>query len=325
MKFGSVQFFKTVILCSLALMIIIPTGLCIVLGVKNHQLQEKLESAGIQQLERTEESGAASQGAASIIAVASGGNHPASELGRILSLREKASGNLTYSLDYQDLYPEMYIDHEWSFSPEQTNAVYLTFDDGPSEITPQVLDVLKLYGVKATFFVVYDDTEQAADLLRRMVAEGHTIGVHSTTHQYRQIYTSVESFLADFEKTATWVEEETGTKPEIFRFPGGSVNTYNLPIAEMLISEMLRRGYLYFDWNVSSGDAAGSVSSSVIAKNVINGVKNRGGEKAVVLMHDGPGKKTVRNALPNIIEDLEAEGREFLPLNNQIQPICFDY
>ena len=325
MNIGSVQFFKRVILCCLALMIIIPTGLAIALGIENHKLSEELAllKGKIPQTEtgETKEPEAVS----SIISVVSEPSRAETKLNRILALREKAAGSPAYSLAYQDLYPDLYIEHDWVFNKEVSNAVYLTFDDGPSEVTAKVLDMLRLYGIKATFFVVYDDSTEAADLLRRMVDEGHTVGVHSTTHQYRQIYGSVESFLTDFEKTAVWIEEETGVKPEIFRFPGGSVNTYNLPISEMLISEMLRRGYLYFDWNVSSGDASGSIGSNEIVSNVISGVARREGEKAIVLMHDGPGKETVKNALPHIIESLEASGREMFPLDNRVEPICFDY
>ena len=321
MKLGSVQFFKRLILCGLALMIIIPTGLCIDFGIQNHALSARLAAfspAEAAQKDKTTED-------TSAVSVMTAGSRTDTELTRIISERENASGSLACSLDYQELYPDMYIKHTWKFEPDNTNAVYLTFDDGPSAVTPKILDMLRLYGVKATFFVVYDPSPEAADLLRRMVEEGHTIGVHTTTHQYRQIYSSVESYLTDFQKTAAWVEKETGVKPTIFRFPGGSVNTYNLPISEMLISEMLRRGYLYFDWNVSSGDASTSVSTDEIVSNVLSGVAARDGEKSVVLMHDGRGKKDIQYALPHIIESLEASGKELLPLTNTVKPICFDY
>jgi peptidoglycan-N-acetylglucosamine deacetylase len=321
MKLGSVKFFKRLILCGLALMIIIPSGLCIDFGIQNRALTEKLEK--VSPADQTQTGKKAEDTTA--VSVITAGSPTDTELAKIISQRETASGLLACSLDYQELYPEMYIDHDWEFEPDNTKAVYLTFDDGPSSVTPKILDMLRLYGVKATFFVVYDPSPEAADLLRRMVAEGHTIGVHTTTHQYRQIYSSVESYLTDFQKTAAWIEKETGVKPTLFRFPGGSVNTYNLPISEMLISEMLRRGYLYFDWNVSSGDASTSVTTDEIVSNVLSGVAARDGEKAVVLMHDGRGKKDIQYALPHIIESLEASGKELLPLTNTVKPICFDY
>lgn len=321
MKLGSVQFFKRLILCGLALMIIIPTGLCIDFGIQNRTLTDKLETVSPVNEAYADEKNEATTAAS----VMTAGNRTDTELAKIISQRENASGLLACSLDYQELFPELYIDHDWKFEPDNTNAVYLTFDDGPSAVTPKILDMLRLYGVKATFFVVYDPSPKAADLLRRMVAEGHTIGVHTTTHQYRQIYSSVESYLTDFQKTAVWIEKETGVKPTIFRFPGGSVNTYNLPISEMLIAEMLRRGYLYFDWNVSSGDASTSITEDEIVSNVLSGVAARDGEKSVVLMHDGRGKKDIQHALPHIIESLEASGKELLPLTNAVTPICFDY
>ena len=146
-----------------------------------------------------------------------------------------------YSLEYQELYPDLYVERNEEMFDDVPNSVYLTFDDGPSPVTKDILKVLKEKDVKATFFVVYNDSSEAAELLREIAEEGHTIGVHSTTHIYSQIYSSVEAFLSDFEMTATWIEEVTGNKPEIFRFPGGSINIYNEGIYQTIIAEMLRR------------------------------------------------------------------------------------
>ncbi|NLY70383.1 MAG: polysaccharide deacetylase [Clostridiales bacterium] len=203
------------------------------------------------------------------------------------------------------------------------NSVYLTFDDWPSPITEDILKVLKEKDVKATFFVVYNDSPDAAKILKQIVEEGHSIGVHSTTHIYSQIYSSVEAFLSDFEVTASWIEEVTGIKPEILRFPGGSINIYNEGIYQTIIAEMLRRGYLYYDWNVDSGDAARYYSKHSIYNNVIKKVEKK--DKAIVLMHDSAQKKVTLQALPDIIDSLKASGRTLLPLTNQVKPVTFSY
>ena len=115
-------------------------------------------------------------------------------------------------------------------------TVYLTFDDGPSARTPEVLKILEEYGVKATFFVVGKDTEQSKQWMRDIVAAGHTIGVHSFTHDYREIYSSVEDYLDDFAKEYALIEEVTGVPPQIFRFPGGSINAYNGHIYQEIVA-----------------------------------------------------------------------------------------
>ena len=109
-------------------------------------------------------------------------------------------------------------------------------------------------------------SERGQEILRRIAEEGHTIGIHTDSHQYRSIYASVEAYLEDFEKVFRKVYEITGVKPEIFRFPGGSVNGYNGAIYQELIAEMMRRGFSYYDWNVSSADATGNIAASTIEK-----------------------------------------------------------
>lgn len=106
--------------------------------------------------------------------------------------------------------------------------VYLTFDDGPSDLTPEVLDLLDKYDAKATFFVVYTDDEEYTSYLKEIVDRGHTIALHSYSHDYNKIYKSVDAFLEDFEKVYNWVYEETGVRPTLFRFPGAAPRARNL-------------------------------------------------------------------------------------------------
>lgn len=230
------------------------------------------------------------------------------------------------SLEYQSKYPSLYVDNQFIFVESKQKTCYLTFDDGPTEEnTEEVLDILKKYDVKATFFVIYRDSASEKALYKRIVDEGHTIAVHSASHKYNKIYTSVDAYLADFEKLSNHIESITGVKPTIFRFPGGSVNSYNMDIYQELIAEMIRRGYVYYDWNVSSGDTSTSHGDvSTITENVLNGCKKDSNDK-IVLLHDGIGHSNTVQALPTIIEGLIEQGYTFSALDNTVAPVLFGF
>lgn len=185
------------------------------------------------------------------------------------------------------------------------------------------MDLLKEKGIKATFFINYNDSLESQEVYKRMISEGHTIGIHSTCHQYATIYQSPEAFLEDFAQTALMLEQVTGVKPEIFRFPGGSINSYNKAIYQQLIGEMTRRGYTYYDWNVSSDDATSTTTKIQIYDNVVNGVQKY--NKSIVLMHDAGNKFDTLSALPEIIDNLQNSGYSFFPLTKEVQPVSFDY
>ena len=176
--------------------------------------------------------------------------------------------------------------------------VYLTFDDGPNAGTTNViLDILKEEGVPATFFVTCNGPD---NLIKRMYNEGHTVALHTATHNYATVYASDSAYFNDLNQVSNRVERITGQKSMIIRFPGGSSNTisrhYSQGIMTRLTGEVRRRGYHYFDWNVDSNDAAGASSNGVYS-NVVNNISlNR---ENVVLMHDI--KTTTRDAIRNII------------------------
>lgn len=198
-----------------------------------------------------------------------------------------------------------------SVKPIPGKVCYLTFDDGPSEITPQVLDVLKKYNVKATFFVVGTGN---LNYLQRIKNEGHAIALHCNNHTYRKVYASEAAYLADLNALSKKVQDKTGVKSMVVRFPGGSSNTvsgtYTKGLMTRLTKLLPQMGYAYFDWNVDSGDAdAGSVSAAKIASNVLK--RSKGINKICVLMHDGAGKQTTAKALPTIIQGLKAQGYSF--------------
>lgn len=191
--------------------------------------------------------------------------------------------------------------------------VYLTFDDGPSSNTDRILDILDQYGVKATFFVVGKDnyTEQ----YKRIVENGHTLAMHSYSHVYQDIYSSLDAYKQDLNKLRTFLYEVTGVECKLVRFPGGSSNTTSKVDMHTLIEYLDSEDMIYFDWNVSSGDATGTQrSANQIASNVLDNIDKY--NNAVVLMHDAAGKNSTVDALPIIIEKLlESEDTVLLPIS----------
>ncbi|MBN7773846.1 polysaccharide deacetylase family protein [Clostridium aminobutyricum] len=305
MYFGSVRFFKHLLLIAMALIVIFSISSCVYMGVSNHHLKKILEDNGIEANQPSDDSNGAT----------------ATDLK--LAKKERMAQYYLSSFDYQLSYPELYIDNDFIYKDEPPKSVYLTFDDGLSSMTPKILDVLKAYGVKATFFIIYNDSTEAQALYKRILDEGHTLGVHSTSHQYDAIYQSPAAFLDDFAQTAIMLEQTTGVKPDIFRFPGGSINPYNRSVYMPIIAEMTRRGYTYYDWNVSADDATKNATQETIYSKVVNGVEKR--SKSIVLLHDSSEKVDTVAALPSIIKELQSKGYTFYALNKDIRPIAFNY
>ena len=194
-------------------------------------------------------------------------------------------------------------------------TIYLTFDDGPGTYTDRLLDTLKRYDVKATFFVV--GRSPRIDLIKRAYEEGHSIGVHSYTHEFEKIYASEEAFFADFLATEEVIKEYTGQYSTIFRFPGGSANTisfFNPGIITRLAKIMEDMGYRYFDWNASAGDAESSVPAGILEyhSTLVARVK-RDGSPTIVLQHDPNVYST--KALDYFIPWALEHGYTFLPLD----------
>lgn len=197
--------------------------------------------------------------------------------------------------------------------------VYLTFDDGPSSNTDRILDILERYGVKATFFVV--GKENYNEQYKRIVEEGHTLAMHSYSHVYADIYRSVDSYSQDLLKLHAYLYELTGVDTNIVRFPGGSSNTISRVDMRDLIAYLDENDMVYFDWNVSSGDATQTyISANQIADNVLRSIGNY--NNAVVLFHDAAGKNSTVEALPTIIEKiLESEDTVLLPIMADTAPV----
>ena len=311
--FGSVRFFKHLILTTVALLILVPTVISAVTIRSNLLLREELS----QQAEQSTQADQSTQVAPDQVPVQ--GLLPSAAV-----LEEKSSFSTPELLSYQKMYPQMKTTENVQIKDsEDGKCVYLTFDDGPSALTAQVLDILKQYDIKATFFVVYKGDAASAELYKRIVDEGHTLGIHSASHDYDKIYQSVDAYLDDFAKLYDYLYLVTGVHPEIFRFPGGSLNSYNQGIYKELIAEMLRRGFVYFDWNVSAQDAASKVTSESCVNSVMSTLKGR--DRAIVLMHDSASKQMTVAALPHIIEELQKQGYHFSKLDRSVRPVDFSY
>lgn len=223
---------------------------------------------------------------------------------------------------YMDKYPDFYAPQPLKADYAPENTVYLTFDDGPSATTDRILEVLAEQDVKATFFVVTMNG-YSKERLKAIADAGHTVAMHTKTHSYRTIYASVDAFLDDMYQVFCDIREVTGQTPTLFRFPGGSINTYNHLVYQEIIAEMLRRGFVPYDWNVSSGDATeNTVAKNVIVQNVLAQTKM---SRAIVLMHDGYYKTTTADALPEIIAGLKAKGYRFEALRPDSAPVLFQY
>ena len=200
----------------------------------------------------------------------------------------------------------------------ERGIIYLTFDDGPSSsITPKLLDILKKKNVKATFFVINHGTGLDY-LIKREYNEGHTVALHSYTHNYGQIYSSVNNYFNDLNKISNKVFNITGQKSMFIRFPGGSSNTvsrnYSKGIMTKLTKQVVDKGYKYFDWNVGSGDSGEVSTKEAVYRNVINGLSKK--RINMVLMHDFENNYKTLNALSDIIDYGLKNNYEFRAINS---------
>ncbi len=199
--------------------------------------------------------------------------------------------------------------------------VYLTFDDGPSSNTGEILDILAEYDVKATFFVVGKEEERYQPLYKRIVEEGHTLAMHSYSHKYNEIYQSKESFVEDLTKLQEFLYDTTGVWCRYCRFPGGSSNTVSSVDMHELIDYLEEEDMSYYDWNISSGDASSAyISPDAIVRNSTSKLQNF--QEAIILMHDASDKDSTVEALPRLIEQIQAmEDTKILPITDETEAI----
>lgn len=306
MYIGSVRFYRHLILSIIGIVLIALLISTVVLGVSNFNTATELKSLRDQNSSLTEQVSSLKQP-----------SDPQTD-GKNESESSANKPNHTDLPSYSSLFPDMVVKPiEPKPEAERGKTAYLSFDDGPSVQTPLVLDILKQNNVKATFFVVGNKlTAENISYLNRIADEGHAIGVHSFTHDYAKIYASVDAYLEDFYTMWQRIYDETGIKSNIFRFPGGSINSHNKAIFQNIITEMMRRGFTYYDWNVDSGDADGKKQNATALFNNINATFQKYNEP-VVLMHDEASKQFTPQALPKMIQAIQAAGYGFGTLDQR--------
>lgn len=197
-------------------------------------------------------------------------------------------------------------------------TMYLTFDDGPSEEnTNAVLDALKERNIKATFFLVGENVEKHPEIAKRIVAEGHTIGIHCYNHDYEALYKNADVYVADFEKAKAVVYQVTGVEAKMFRFPGGSINSYNKKVYKEIAEKMTEKGYIYYDWNASLEDAVKTSTPEMLLTNAKESTLGR--KKIVMLAHDVV--YNTSHSIDALIEQFPEY--QMLPLTEEVEPIQF--
>lgn len=197
-------------------------------------------------------------------------------------------------------------------------TIYLTFDDGPSHNTLEILNILDQYEITATFFVVGPYSKAKNDSLKAIISNGHEIALHSYSHEYEKIYSSLNGYLDDFYKCLDWIEKVTNIKPLLYRFPGGSSNTIaDKALIHQIIASLEKQGFHHVDWNIDSLDSKHTSPTQIIeetTKNIEFNEKNKIYSQTI-LLHDNSSKKATLLALPSIIEYCLKKGYEFKKLD----------
>lgn len=286
---------KKIIIAVLITAILIPILLCVFLLVRVSALEDRLDELLMKRQETT-----AAQEQVQLVSRMAG-----------QGIRERKTAEAMLEIEQEALTAQEPQEQEAS------HKIYLTFDDGPSCYTDEILDILREYDIKATFFVVGREDENSLAIYRRIVAEGHTLGMHSYSHKYSEVYASREAFIQDMTKLSDLLYATTGVRPEVCRFPGGSSNQVSRVDMQELFDWLAEKGIQYYDWNISSGDAVASgLSTRTIIQNCTKGLERYG--SAMILMHDAAGKHTTVEALPVIIEyGMKMEDTVFLPITEE--------
>ena len=281
---------KKIIIFLVVFFLLLPLVICFILGIKIRELSTRID-----------------------------------ELTALLNARMESSPGITRTLPEEDT--EIPLNEETSENEEEAeelpqtaqHKVYLTFDDGPSVYTDEILDILREYDVKATFFVVGKEDDVSKAAYKRIVDEGHTLAIHSYSHKYGEIYNSLDVYAYDLERLESLLYEVTGTQCKYVRFPGGSSNKVSKVPMSDIIKYIHAQDMEYFDWNISASDAVNTaLAPEAILANVTNGIDKY--ETDVILLHDTGNRKSTVDALPMIIENIKArEGYELLPIDENTE------
>lgn len=304
---------KHMIVAAVFLLLIIPTVCCFLMLIKVNRLEKQVESL-VEMHDKEyqayqEEKEDQIKDGTQIIHAAEVEDEPA--MADVSETEEPVSEEATEEV----LTPEELLERS-----TEKKKVYLTFDDGPSQYSDELLDILKEYNVKATFFVVGRTDEESKRIYKRIVDEGHTLAMHSYTHKYEQIYKNLDSFKKDVEKLSDLLYKTTGVRPKYYRFPGGSSNQVSKVSIKKCISYLNQEKITYFDWNAVNGDATGkNYTEKQMVANVMEGVHKN--NNSIVLMHDTVSRDTTVKSLPALIKKLKKEGYVILPISDYTNPI----
>jgi peptidoglycan/xylan/chitin deacetylase (PgdA/CDA1 family) len=323
---------KTIIIIVVIILMVLPTFLCISLGIQVSRLQKQMKELvsfhdqyGLSSVATEDKYAYAAEKVdldTEKTTVVSEDKFTAEKTNPLINIEETtdtevASKETTKVKEKNNIKDKEKPQNNGVYSGKK---VYLTFDDGPSMYTADILDILADYEIKATFFVTGKTDKQSKELYKRIVEEGHTLGMHSYSHIYGKIYNSIEDFDKDFTKLWKLLYDTTGYKPSIFRFPGGSDNLVNKNGMDKFIRYLNEASITYYDWNVVNKDATGvEYTKEQLIDNVLEGVAKK--ETSIVLMHDAQTKKTTVDSLPGLLDILIAEDAQILPIDEDTKPI----
>ena len=300
-----IRYLRRLIITTVAAACLIPTCICVILAIRYDRLHTEYEKS-MADLEWYREQFGSER---DILAT------EAEPDGKDSNFVETTSEEM--DVDYAT------VDVSGAQNPEDiegTRYVYLTFDDGPSTYTDEILDILEQHNVKATFFVCGKPNAKYTDLYKRIVNDGHTLGMHSYSHKYSELYASLDSFKEDTDKLRIFLYETTGVWSSFYRFPGGSSNTVSKVDMHELTGYLEDSDVTFFDWNVSAGDDRAGANKDTIYANIVNNVPRF--KHCVVLMHDAADKKSTVDALPEIIEAIQAmEDTVIVPITDDTLPV----
>ncbi len=303
-----IRYLRRLILTSVAAACLIPICICVILAVRYDRLNSKYEQAKADLEWYRERFGNEKD----ILASQDQGQE-SSEGSTASTTSEGESMDVDYAT----------VDVSGAQNPEDiegTRYVYLTFDDGPSSSTNEILDILAEYDVKATFFVCGKPDARYTDEYKRIVDEGHTLGMHSYSHKYNVIYSSIDAFKADLDKLRVFLYETTGVWSKYYRFPGGSSNSVSKVDIEELADYLETAEVTYFDWNVSAGDDKAGANKDVIYNNIVPNIPKF--KHCIVLMHDSADKHSTVEALPEIIEAIQGmDDTVIVPITKDTLPV----
>lgn len=293
--------------------------LCIFLGIRLHMVKKELRSvrAAVEAASVMDQADTAG----SVNEAETAQPADVTDVEEIIDRAEADTGQALYTVSEIDEVTRAEVGDTGSGTEENVRKVYLTFDDGPSGNTNRILDILADYDVKATFFVVGKEEEEYQALYKRIVEEGHTLAMHSYSHRYNEIYQSVESFSSDLSRLQEFLYDTTGVWCRYCRFPGGSSNKVSRVDMHELINYLDEQDMSYFDWNISSGDAGSSyISSQEIIRN--STMKLREYDEAIILLHDASNKNSTVEALPGLIETIQAmDDTKLVPITDDTERI----